>query len=74
MENLSSFKQAKLVFPNCLSLSLVVNVLNSNASPLYGALLLAGQFPIHYITYCIEGTIQISEELLRASLLQLRSQ
>lgn len=73
MENLSSFKQAKLL-PNCLSLSLMAHV-NSNVLQLYRALLLIGHFPIHYVTYCLErNTIPISEELFKASLLQFLSQ
>lgn len=75
MENMSSIKQAKLFFPNCLSFSLVAHVLNRNALQLYRVVLLTGRFPIYYITYCIERSItQISEELLRASLLQLMRQ
>lgn len=75
MENLSSFKEAKVFFPNGLSLSLVVYALNSNAPQLYRALLLMGHYSIHYITYCIErGAIQTSEELFRTRLRQLQVQ
>lgn len=58
-----------------LSFSLVEHVLNSNSLQLYRVVLLTRRFPIYYITYCVRrSTTQISEELLRASLLQLMSQ